>query len=450
MQDLGPQSPCLTIVSTCAPDSAFEAWRDEALFGGELRTYLVVDATLRKNVQGAFDLDQLDVPCACLFDGDAASEFAEAAPYIMDITPPTDPDARRPKTISGYLDQHWGQGTGIILRSAGTLDDIKKHLRYFLRLKREDTGGWVLFRFWDVRVALPYFEYLTQQPARSASWFFPDPDPLLAQIVIEGGSPDEAWIVTPAAHLLREAAQRGRPRRTDQLRAGELTALGAISAQLFYQDASTEMVQHVTPDSAYGVATPKNRQAYLTMVGRFAEAQGFTSRQAIAKLGLLSLMLGVNFLADKRYSSDRRDAINRTPASETERLMAARDLFDEVKPKFDADGGAAAMQARIHLLVRDGQGGGPATVLRRIAPAQLGTLDEAQLTSLVRIFFHRYPQVRSLPEAGQRAAVAMMAAFGGDWPSHPLYSNVWLALFEPDWQPRLVNLLAPNGERAEI
>ena len=58
--------------------------------GPRLRTYFIVDATLRKNITGVFDLDSgmVDVPVQCLFKGDAADELKEVAPYVIDMTLP--------------------------------------------------------------------------------------------------------------------------------------------------------------------------------------------------------------------------------------------------------------------------------------------------------------------------------------------------------------------------
>lgn len=57
-----------------------------------LRTYLIIDPNLRKAVTGVFDLDTVDVPARSLFDGKAAEESEEVAPYLVDATV----ESRRP------------------------------------------------------------------------------------------------------------------------------------------------------------------------------------------------------------------------------------------------------------------------------------------------------------------------------------------------------------------
>ena len=52
----------------------------------KLKTYAILDPTLRKAVTGVFDLDTIDVNVRSLFDGRAAEENEEVAPYLVDVT----------------------------------------------------------------------------------------------------------------------------------------------------------------------------------------------------------------------------------------------------------------------------------------------------------------------------------------------------------------------------
>ncbi|WP_298299697.1 hypothetical protein [uncultured Litoreibacter sp.] len=70
-----------------------------------MRTYLLIDPSLRKQVIGLFDLDAIDVPITCLFNGVAAEEQQEVAPYLIDMTL----DEERPSLFHrDFLANHWG------------------------------------------------------------------------------------------------------------------------------------------------------------------------------------------------------------------------------------------------------------------------------------------------------------------------------------------------------
>ena len=134
-----------------------------------LNTYVIIDPTLRKTVSGLFDLDVLDVKSRCLFNGRAAEENEEVAPYLIDAT--VSAADQVPRFNRTFMQDHWGQSTGLIVRSHATFDDVRKHFRRFTKLKREGRGGWVFFRFWDPRIASVYFRMIQHSAPRAEQWF---------------------------------------------------------------------------------------------------------------------------------------------------------------------------------------------------------------------------------------------------------------------------------------
>lgn len=136
--------------------------------GGAKRTYLLIDPTLRRKVTGIFDLDCVDVPIACLFNGAAAKEQQEVAPYLVDLTFETE---MPPRFHRDFFARHWGQGTGILVTSTASLDTLKRHFRKFTKLRREDDPRWFFFRFWDPAVASIYFRIIQNDAMRAAQWF---------------------------------------------------------------------------------------------------------------------------------------------------------------------------------------------------------------------------------------------------------------------------------------
>jgi len=89
-----------------------------------------------------------------LFRGSTGKELWSVAPYLVDISSneelvqkikEEDPIERRVTWLSSSLD----------------IDGLRKHLRRFLRMKRDD-GSYIYFRFYDPFVVNAVFPYLNQ------------------------------------------------------------------------------------------------------------------------------------------------------------------------------------------------------------------------------------------------------------------------------------------------
>lgn len=150
----------------------------ELLFGAPetdvpLRTYFIVDATLRTKIKGIFDLDTLEIPVRCLFKGNAAQEQKEVAPYLIDMTLPDEAwkdNDKVPVFHKDFFANHWGQNTGIFIRTAADIDDVWGHFRKFTRVQMEDDKRWVFFRFWDPRILPDYLQNIQHNPQSSRSF----------------------------------------------------------------------------------------------------------------------------------------------------------------------------------------------------------------------------------------------------------------------------------------
>ncbi|MBK4218087.1 DUF4123 domain-containing protein [Paracoccus caeni] len=108
------------------------------IFGGDTRTYLLVDGTLHTKVAGIFKLDSADVPVSCLFNGDLSNEVSHAAPYLIDLTLRSDihfSEHNAPRFHRDFFRKHWGYGTGILLRSTIPMEDVRQHFRKFTKVK---------------------------------------------------------------------------------------------------------------------------------------------------------------------------------------------------------------------------------------------------------------------------------------------------------------------------
>lgn len=135
--------------------------------GKKLRTYFIVDPTLRKKVAGEFDLDssQIDVPVTCLFKGKKAEELKESAPYLLDMTlsgGAWNSSDSVPDFHKDFFKTHWGEHTGIFIRTTALFDEVWRHFRKFTRVQMEEDKRWVFFRFWDPRTISTFIEALDE------------------------------------------------------------------------------------------------------------------------------------------------------------------------------------------------------------------------------------------------------------------------------------------------
>ena len=180
----------------------------ELLFGPseeketELKTYFIVDAALRKKVTGFFDLDKVKLPVRCLFKGEAAQTLKQHAPYLIDMSLPEGALEDRdlvPDFHKDFFKKHWEQGTGIFIRSKASMDQVLKHFRRFTRIQVEEDKRWVLFRFWDPRIAPHYFESIEDSPEKALQWGALRDGGRIEQIIgkCEDDS-DRAWRVIPS------------------------------------------------------------------------------------------------------------------------------------------------------------------------------------------------------------------------------------------------------------
>lgn len=179
--------------------------------GEQLRTFLLVDPTLRRDVRGVFDLDdELDVPARCLFQGEAAETLKGSAPYIVDLSLSAS-NGKVSRFHSDFFRHHWGKGTGIIVRSQASMDDLWRHFRKFTRLQVAEDRRWVFFRFWDPRIALSYFTGICDWPDRAARFFHIRHGGQRIQMFIESGDGSLCTQIIPNDRLPLERDNTSRP-----------------------------------------------------------------------------------------------------------------------------------------------------------------------------------------------------------------------------------------------
>ncbi|MGR2737318.1 DUF4123 domain-containing protein [Billgrantia sp. Q4P2] len=129
----------------------------ELLFGqpdgleAPLNTYFLVDAALRKNIVGTFDLEAVDVPVKCLFEGEGSEAQKASAPYLIDLTLPdaADGDADLvPRFHKDLFARHWAQETGIVIRTTASFNATWRHCQAHLKVPVEGETRQLFLRYW--------------------------------------------------------------------------------------------------------------------------------------------------------------------------------------------------------------------------------------------------------------------------------------------------------------
>jgi hypothetical protein len=107
-----------------------------------LRLFAVLDSARNQAIRPA--LMATDLEYRCLYRGEIPIVLAKVAPYLVEL----------PRE-SGFLDflinRGWGDSWGVFLTSTAPLDELRRHLRRFLRV-RDPMGRTLVFRYYDPRV----------------------------------------------------------------------------------------------------------------------------------------------------------------------------------------------------------------------------------------------------------------------------------------------------------
>lgn len=108
-------------------------------------TYAILDGASVPNLLQVFA--EHDPRRICLFRGELGLEVAAMAPYLVELQP----DSK----FADFVLDGWGRHWGIFMRSAGSITDLRKHFRGFLKV-RDPKGRVLYFRYYDPRVLRVY------------------------------------------------------------------------------------------------------------------------------------------------------------------------------------------------------------------------------------------------------------------------------------------------------
>ncbi|NVK12707.1 MAG: DUF4123 domain-containing protein [Rhodobacteraceae bacterium] len=170
------------------PAGAGAADKGEAEEPASLKTYALIDAA--KLHAGFDEIQNCGLPFRCLFQGEAAEELKDAAPYLVELAP----EARFTRTLFTHIPgapahlstlHLWHKNPGIFIRSRADFDTVWKHFRKFTRI-RDENGKWFFFRFWEPMALLGYLQANTSD-AHVLGRFMTISDAPLSILCVERG-----------------------------------------------------------------------------------------------------------------------------------------------------------------------------------------------------------------------------------------------------------------------
>jgi hypothetical protein len=282
-----------------------------------LRTYMVIDANLRREHTKLFDLDVVDVPVMCLFSGAAAEDYAEAAPYIADVTLDGEhPPPQFIRTLSWPLAK-----TGIFVQSEGSLQDVRAHLRHFTLLTRDGHKGRFFFRFWDPLFVELYLTYFRQDAARVTSWCAGRTCTL-----------SSVFAVLTGKRAVRQAVLQAKsPLRSNSQPAFKLTEqdLDPYRAHRFH-DEINRIAATLRRDFEYETRAQSDARLYqlVSEAIRQAFAHGLGRRESIYYWAVWSVLFGATF--ERFLQSEHVQSILSANESEEHRITALKHHLSSV------------------------------------------------------------------------------------------------------------------------
>lgn len=122
-----------------------ELWPSSA-GSSPFHVYAVLDGARDPRIHAAVAGSGL--PMCCLYAGALPAELVEVAPWLVRLA------ADAPFTTE-LLQRGWGKSWGVFAIAAAPLEDVRRHLRRFLRVSDEQ-GKTLVFRYYDPRVMRVY------------------------------------------------------------------------------------------------------------------------------------------------------------------------------------------------------------------------------------------------------------------------------------------------------
>jgi len=290
--------------------------------GPGVSVWVVLDAARDHRIYGAVDGSRLNR--CCLYSGVLPWQMQMAAPYLLEL----ERDHRFTKFL---IDEGWGNGWGVFLRTGASIKQLRRHLHGLL-LARDERGGRFLFRWYDPRVLRAYLP--TSEPGELEqfygpvqSWALEGEDRELVDYLYDGrqliASTRSAGFAGGRSGPSRR--EQGRVSNPDQsqgmmtVRNAQMKVLAVAARQVFERRASDHLASFF-PD----LPECADRRQLLARVRRGVEEArlyGIESERDLLRWLNVAAALGEDFAENPRYPWAARVLSSPlSPSSKMERL----------------------------------------------------------------------------------------------------------------------------------
>jgi hypothetical protein len=283
--------------------------------GAPDHVFALIDATLRSEAAGIFDLDVIDRPATCLFSGAAFEQYAEAAPWLVDLSV-ADAEAEDLSEHKDFFERHWPTQTNVLIQTNTSMADLKRHLRRFVQLPVIEDNTRRFFRFWDGRLLPDFLRAVASDGPRARRMGLTDDDIELCYIC---QGPDGPIAFVPDAKALAPLPVSA---MTLSFKDFDATARAEHAARC------ARMAQRIQSDFAVHLSGRSIEQITSTVraaVDRFI-GFGFREHAHLHFFAAWSVLYGVGF--EQADTTGRLQDICRSNAPEKERFAAFRAWFD--------------------------------------------------------------------------------------------------------------------------
>ncbi len=284
--------------------------------GGEgVNLFALVDATLRTEVTRVFDLDVIDQPALCLFEGEAFETHAEAAPWLIDIST-SDISSTDFSFHKDFFEKHWPTQSNVLIQTSASLYETKRHLRRYVQLPVIEDQKRRYFRFWDGRVLPDFLRSISNDGLRCKRMMLTDLDAELRYICLTDEGPvqfapcPEALLGLPTTKMYLKFSD------FDAAARREWDARCIRIAKRIMSDFESELV---TQDLDRVI------ERVRVAIDRFSQF-GFLEHAHLHFFATWSVLYGIGF--EQADTTGRLQEICNSTGPEMERFAAFRDWFD--------------------------------------------------------------------------------------------------------------------------
>lgn len=281
--------------------------------------YMLVDGSLWRDVAGIFDLDAIDLPAQCLFEGKAAEESGETAPWLVDMSIPESGNAGGLSFHRRFFARHYPTGTSLLIQTDASFAAMRQYLRRFTQLPVQDDGRVRFFRFWDPRVLHPFLITIADDAPRMRRMMITDAGQPLNYIIHDG---EVDICLSPDAEKLADT-----PVMPMRLYFSDFDTIARARAAERRKRMADRICASFTRELEH--RPRKAIEAAVDHAVRIFGGYGFKTYAYLHFFAVWTVFYGPGF--ETRDPAGTLQEICRSSAPEAERFKAFRDRFDSFK-----------------------------------------------------------------------------------------------------------------------